>query len=339
MSNIEEISTYHLVSDDFEEIRAGDVNWDHELNQLEPGPFQGELLGLDVGPLEITYNKWGRKVHYRGVPPAGAIAVIITTNQSGECVWMGEPVIEGDIFIQCADKEAELFTPSYWDSFVLVIPESMLAAYLSDFSCDNSDEIMRSHSIHSFRHDQISSLQSAGRAILSTAAGLNSKRDANPHLKKMAESIVEMTALTLTESKQKQSKSKICRLLDRRGQIVLVRKAQEYCLENPAQKLRISSLCRELKINERTLRHAFHNSIKISPLAFLKMIKLNRVYKKLRESDYSQTLIKQVAYEYGFFHLSQFSQDYKRVFGELPSQTLVSKQPSKIYKQQLGLYL
>jgi len=34
--------------------------------------------------------------------------------------------------------------------------------------------------------------------------------------------------------------------------------------------------------------------------------------------------VKQVAYAHGFWHLGQFAHDYKRLFGESPSETLAS---------------
>jgi AraC family ethanolamine operon transcriptional activator len=58
------------------------------------------------------------------------------------------------------------------------------------------------------------------------------------------------------------------------------------------------------------------------PLAYLKTQQLNRVYRVLRNADFSDTMVKQVALDNGFVHLGQFSRDYKQLFGELPSETL-----------------
>jgi AraC family ethanolamine operon transcriptional activator len=70
------------------------------------------------------------------------------------------------------------------------------------------------------------------------------------------------------------------------------------------------------------MRDAFYKTVGMNPLAYLKAEQLNRVYRTLRHADPAETLIKQIAYENGFRHIGQFSQDYKHLFGELPSETL-----------------
>jgi AraC family ethanolamine operon transcriptional activator len=58
------------------------------------------------------------------------------------------------------------------------------------------------------------------------------------------------------------------------------------------------------------------------------MLRLNEVRKSLkREADYSNIL--QVASEYNFWHMGQFSRDYKMLFGELPSDTMKSSSLEK----------
>ena len=63
----------------------------------------------------------------------------------------------------------------------------------------------------------------------------------------------------------------------------------------------------------------------MTPLEYLKAWKLNHVYKVLRKAGPDEVLIKQLAYANGFYHLGQFSRDYKRLFGESPSHTLQYK--------------
>jgi AraC family ethanolamine operon transcriptional activator len=88
------------------------------------------------------------------------------------------------------------------------------------------------------------------------------------------------------------------------------------------QPLRVGELCRELSVSERTLRHAFCDVTGLSPLDYLKILRLNCVNRTLREADPAELLVKQAAYSNGFTHLGQFSRDYKQLFGESPSQTL-----------------
>ena len=60
----------------------------------------------------------------------------------------------------------------------------------------------------------------------------------------------------------------------------------------------------------------------MSPATWLRRIRLNKIHKTLLRSSPDEVLIKQVAMDNGFLHLGHFSQNYKTLFGELPSDTL-----------------
>ena len=60
----------------------------------------------------------------------------------------------------------------------------------------------------------------------------------------------------------------------------------------------------------------------MSPGAYLRAVRLNSVRKQLRLGDPQSTKISDIANACGFWHLGQFAADYKRHFGERPSETL-----------------
>ena len=98
--------------------------------------------------------------------------------------------------------------------------------------------------------------------------------------------------------------------------------AVEYIKANQSKNITLDSLCMESQVSARTLQHAFLEHFGQSPKTYLKVQRLNSVYKELRESEPVTTKITHVAYRHGFNHLSQFASDYKKLFGELPSVTL-----------------
>ncbi len=60
----------------------------------------------------------------------------------------------------------------------------------------------------------------------------------------------------------------------------------------------------------------------ISPAQYIRVIKLNHIRRILKASNPETTLIQDIAYDWGFWHQSNFIHNYKMMFGELPSQTL-----------------
>ena len=83
-------------------------------------------------------------------------------------------------------------------------------------------------------------------------------------------------------------------------------------------------LCRAVGVSERTLQYAFRERFGVTPAAFLKARRLNAIRKKLRDPFANSAIIGEIASEFGFWHQSQFAADYRRAFGEGPSETLLN---------------
>ncbi|WP_392531001.1 helix-turn-helix domain-containing protein [Nostoc sp. C117] len=60
----------------------------------------------------------------------------------------------------------------------------------------------------------------------------------------------------------------------------------------------------------------------LSPIAYLKIQRMNGVRRTLRDADPKITTVMQVAHQWGFCSTGHFCRDYKEMFGELPSETL-----------------
>ncbi|QKV18446.1 helix-turn-helix domain-containing protein [Oricola thermophila] len=83
-------------------------------------------------------------------------------------------------------------------------------------------------------------------------------------------------------------------------------------------------ICRELGVSERTLQYAFLDYAGLSPTAYLRRVRLNRVREALRGADAQTATVTETAMRFGFLHLGRFARDYRMFFGERPSQTLAS---------------
>ncbi|MGS0467937.1 helix-turn-helix domain-containing protein [Cobetia marina] len=83
----------------------------------------------------------------------------------------------------------------------------------------------------------------------------------------------------------------------------------------------IDMLCGIAHVSQRTLHNSFTSILGISPMQFIRLNRLNQVRRRLCEPQATST-IGQIASDWGFYHLGQFAQDYRRLFGESPSHTL-----------------
>lgn len=97
--------------------------------------------------------------------------------------------------------------------------------------------------------------------------------------------------------------------------------AMMYINKNLDKPLKISDICDHVKTSERNLREGFKERAGISPKKFIKNMKLNKARKEIKLAK-EKTEINIIANRWGFGHSGQFAADYKRLFGELPSESI-----------------
>jgi AraC family transcriptional regulator, ethanolamine operon transcriptional activator len=94
--------------------------------------------------------------------------------------------------------------------------------------------------------------------------------------------------------------------------------------DDPSEMLDLHSMSRVTGLSPRTLQRTFQVEFGLCPQEWLRLERLNRVRDELSRSN-SETSVTQVATRWGFFHLGRFSQYYRELFGEKPSETLAHR--------------
>jgi AraC family transcriptional regulator, ethanolamine operon transcriptional activator len=105
----------------------------------------------------------------------------------------------------------------------------------------------------------------------------------------------------------------------------IVQRAEKCVLAQPDVSLHVTDLCKVTGASERALEYAFKEILKMSPMAFLRRVRLHRVHQALRTGTRGTTTVSAEALKWGFWHFGDFSKDYKNCFGESPSDTLRSE--------------
>jgi len=82
-------------------------------------------------------------------------------------------------------------------------------------------------------------------------------------------------------------------------------------------------LCKSAECSQRTLEKCFSKRFGVTPKKYIKCLRLAEVHKGLRNFDaQGYESIIELASINGFWHMGQFAADYRRIYGELPSETL-----------------
>ena len=99
-----------------------------------------------------------------------------------------------------------------------------------------------------------------------------------------------------------------------------LKRAIEYMHANVGADIRIAEIAREAGTSVRSVQAAFQQFKNMTPLDYLRMIRLQGVRRALLDCG-STRPVAGIARDWGFSHLGRFAALYHRAFGEMPSET------------------
>lgn len=97
----------------------------------------------------------------------------------------------------------------------------------------------------------------------------------------------------------------------------LVHSAKDYLMAHRSQAIDIPALCQHLHVSRRTLQYCFEDVLGLSPAQYVRVLRLNGARRELRA--HPERGVSSAAAAWGFWHLSHFAHDYRKLFGHSPS--------------------
>jgi len=101
----------------------------------------------------------------------------------------------------------------------------------------------------------------------------------------------------------------------------IVRRSERILRERIEEPQTVLDLCVALRCSRRTLQTSFQRVANVSPIEYLRSVRLNGVRRLLRSTSQDELMVGDAAAQWGFTHPSYFAREYRDLFGELPSQT------------------
>ncbi len=109
----------------------------------------------------------------------------------------------------------------------------------------------------------------------------------------------------------------------RLNSVRIARACEDRAIEMHYQGVTLADLCIASGASERRVRDAFYECYAMSPMAYLRIAALHGVRHTLLDSPRGRDPVSRSAADFGFWHLSRFAGQYRALFGESPSATLV----------------
>lgn len=287
--------------------------WEVRLTQLSNGGFHGRLDFARIGETVIYRERWSRRMLVDGLSPAGYFMMGMPINLSGTTNWSGEDLDAGTVACASPSSELNFTTPEGADHLVILVPKSRVIDSL------DHGTLARLPSAAFPRHSPADSVAAWSR-LLQRQLG-KSARGPDMSLDLGDVQCFEWQMLALARLLFGGIASDAESAAASRSWSVVIR-ARDF-LDSRMGVSRVSDLVAAVGVSERTLEYAFRKTLGITPSCFLRRHRMNCAHRDLAASasDFPLT-VTETALKWGFPELGRFAVEYRKLFGECPSETL-----------------
>lgn len=102
----------------------------------------------------------------------------------------------------------------------------------------------------------------------------------------------------------------------------LLRRAIAYIEANADRDIALIDIAEAIYVTPRALQYMFRRHLDVSPMGYLRRVRLDHARQQLLNADPATTTVQAVAARWGFAHTGRFAAAYRHAFGEYPSDTL-----------------
>ncbi len=303
------------VFDDFHVRGASAPEWKQRYLQLSPGRMHSALAEATWGNVHV-FRKWmSERVIQQGCLPPGKICFAVLNDRAIGTPWMqGHELREDCLFILHAGQEFTIHRPGSMDLLAVT------------FETEEFNRLLDARPVPPDMHKLLSRplLQASIAAVQHLRHALLAILD-RPAVPRVSASAFDPAASHLVFNALidiLREASGTTRSLANMSAVFLVAECHRIVADGGEAPLSIEALCQRLRTSPRNLQNSFKRVADTTPVHYLRSLRLNAVRQRLMSTQQAVLTVSQAATDQGFDHLSHFTDRYKTLFGELPSQTV-----------------
>lgn len=301
-------------------------SWQQHYEQLGAGRFEGLLEDLRFDQLQVFRETTNRSVLQDGSARSGHVTVGLADFDEGRASFCGHQIDPETPVAILSDVPFQLVTAPRMALVGISIPLSALQTLAAKVDgpdqADAAWQVPRTCVLRALgpRRQELQQLTASALALGQQASALLAQAEARRTLGLALADVV----LQCFRPEHVVADLPTCASSRQR----IVRQAREYMQAHAESVITVPDLCEAAHTSRRALQYAFEDLLQVSPITYLRCMRLNRVRRDLlRQAARCQgggegMGVGDAAARWGFWHLSRFAAEYRELFGELPSATL-----------------
>ena len=303
---------------DPEELRHTIDQTDMEHRVLPGGSLNVEIDSLYLDKATLQRGRYGMAVQVNGAWPKGQVCVGLVLDAPDTATING---------CLCAARSVQMYSEGSEISYRAPAGSTWLAfcagrEYFQQMAAELYGELLPipSTGMITIRPEETSGLRVAA-AINSTLETAGSTT-LSPHVEQIIqaseEAILREVLYAIHTDRRNVDRAESRSASRRRA---LMSRAEDYLRAAKSDPFDLRAFARAVGTSERMLEYHFRRIYGVTPLAWMRSMKLNAVRDELKRHRTGDELISDIALRWGFTHFGRFSSDYRQLFGESPRDT------------------
>ena len=302
--------------DDIDALNEASGGWNFDLRQLSRGSANLHLMQIWSENTFLLKTSYDQKVHQQGVTPSDMTTFGFIGSHAPDAEFCGYKA--NGSTIECFEQSGsyECMSPAGFDAFGVSMTTNRIQELGEILELRHLEKLLDGHA-HVFDVGT-----SANNAVWTLSRQIvdNTRCNQNGALdsllsKQMNDELPLLVLSVLSGNTSTNTSSSIS------ARNAARKRALEYMHQHVKENPSISEICKQIGCSWRLLDYAFTDYFGVTPIAYLKLMRLDGLRRSLRKADADST-ITDAALNWGFTHFGKLAKDYRLQFGELPSETL-----------------
>lgn len=282
--------------------------------QLSGGRFDGSLTDIRLDRMQLLRDVANASLAKQGTAPSGTMVFNLPMDAHGEGRFAGRALTFPTCIVSGSEL-SELCSPRRLDLVCIAVERRWLLEMAENQGRPSAARRLRKMQPSLYGDTaRMRPLKTAVSNIFADLPVLARALDQAASRLAIENEIADLLLDILSEDEE--------RLCIDTPQKRIAEKARAYVMEHAELQPSVDDICRHVGVSRRKLQNCFHDTFGLSPTQFLRTMRLDRVRRDLRAAGRGPVSIGDIAARWGFWHWSRFANEYRALFGELPSETL-----------------
>ncbi|NQZ09933.1 MAG: helix-turn-helix domain-containing protein [Algicola sp.] len=301
---------------EIEHISNSKVGQNRRYLQLQPGKLDGNLTEIKLDGVILLREQLNASVQIEGAPPENFFPLAIVLGGTAGMRFCGSE-FEGNNLLQATGSEWSVRFNENIDYVGCILDKAILA---------KNTECLRGHSVLPqwfvsracrVQPETIGNYQCWLRKTLLLLEQQPTLLQL-PDIRRMLSGQMFQLVINMLCSTQDYQQP----LMPQSRRLTGVHRVVDFLKTHASHLPTMAELCTVAQLSERSLEYGFKEQFGVTPVRYVKLVRLNGVRQDLSASDPKFTKVVDIALRWGFVEFGRFAGEYSRLFKELPSHTL-----------------